>query len=242
MAPTSWPAGGRVGSTLWPGSSSTMSPRPRSARSTPRGSTTPTPRSWTARSSRSGIARRRWPSRPTGRATSRRTARRSACCGRRVASTSCGRSREPRGTPIRAARSTSSATGCIRRTASSCSSRPTRRCRAATSRSRSAPSATGSTSRSIAAAARARSSRTPRGPAPLTIGTARDAAAGTATIEFTIAAPELVAALRPGARLPLGLDRMEGKAPRQYLMAFPARTAKPNFHAPTGFGVLVVDP
>jgi hypothetical protein len=35
---------------------------------------------------------------------------------------------------------------------------------------------------------------------------------------------------------------MEGKAPRQYLMAFPARTAKPNFHAPTGFGVLVVDP
>lgn len=76
----------------------------------------------------------------------------------------------------------------------------------------------------------------------LTIGTARDAAAGTTTIEFTIAAPELVAALRPGARLPLGLDRMEGKAPRQYLMAFPARTAKPNFHAPTGFGVLVVDP
>jgi hypothetical protein len=37
MAPTSWPAGGRVGSTLWPGSSSTMSPPPRSARSTPRG-------------------------------------------------------------------------------------------------------------------------------------------------------------------------------------------------------------
>lgn len=76
----------------------------------------------------------------------------------------------------------------------------------------------------------------------VTIGTTRDAAAGTATIEFTIAAPELVAALRPGARLPLGLDRMEGKAPRQYLMAFPGRTAKPNFHSPTGFGVLVLDP
>lgn len=76
----------------------------------------------------------------------------------------------------------------------------------------------------------------------LAIGTARDAAAGTATIEFTIAAPELVAALIAGARLPIGLDRMEGGKPRQYLMAFPGRTAKPNFHAPTGFGVLVLDP
>jgi uncharacterized protein (DUF362 family) len=76
----------------------------------------------------------------------------------------------------------------------------------------------------------------------LTIGTARDAAAGTATIEFTIAAPELVAALTAGAVLPLGLDRMEGGKPRQYLMAFPGRTAKPNFHAPTGFGTLTLDP
>ncbi len=76
----------------------------------------------------------------------------------------------------------------------------------------------------------------------LTIGTTRDAAARTAVIEFTIAAPELVAALRPGAKLPLGLDRMEGSKLRQYLMAFPGRTAKPNFHAPTGFGELVLDP
>jgi len=76
----------------------------------------------------------------------------------------------------------------------------------------------------------------------LTIGTTRDAAARTAVIEFTIAAPELLAALRPGAKLPLGLDRMEGTKPRQYLMAFPGRTAKPNFHAPTGFGELVLDP
>jgi hypothetical protein len=35
---------------------------------------------------------------------------------------------------------------------------------------------------------------------------------------------------------------MEGTKPRQYLMAFPGRTAKPNFHAPTGFGELVLDP
>ena len=76
----------------------------------------------------------------------------------------------------------------------------------------------------------------------LAIGTTRDAAAGTAIIEFTIAAPELVAALVAGAVLPIGLDRMEGKKPRQYLMAFPGRTPKPSFHAPTGFGELVLDP
>ena len=78
--------------------------------------------------------------------------------------------------------------------------------------------------------------------AALTIGTARDAAARTATIEYTIAAPELVAALGPGKVLPLGLDRMEGAKPRRYLMAFPGRTAKPSFHAPTGFGTLTLDP
>ena len=63
-----------------------------------------------------------------------------------------------------------------------------------------------------------------------------------ATIEFTIAAPELIAALTAGAVLPLGLDRMEGGKPRRYLMAFPGRTAKPNFHAPSGFGTLTLDP
>jgi uncharacterized protein (DUF362 family) len=76
----------------------------------------------------------------------------------------------------------------------------------------------------------------------LAIGTTRDAAARTATIEVTVAAPEIVAALRPGATLPLGLHRMEGKKPRRYLMAFPGRTPKPNFHAPAGFGELVLDP
>ena len=75
----------------------------------------------------------------------------------------------------------------------------------------------------------------------LTIGTQRDVAARRAVIEVAITAPELVAALVAGAELPIGLDRMEGKRPRQYLMAFPGRTAKPNFHAPTGFGTLVLD-
>jgi hypothetical protein len=75
----------------------------------------------------------------------------------------------------------------------------------------------------------------------LAIGTTRDPASQTATIELTIAAPELVAALRGGSTLPIGLHRMEGKKPRRYLMAFPGRTAKPSFHAPTGFGQLVLD-
>ncbi len=78
--------------------------------------------------------------------------------------------------------------------------------------------------------------------AELTIGTWRDAAARRAVIEIEIRAPAVVAALVAGAALPLGLDRMEGQRPRQYLMAFPGRTAKPNFHAPTGFGTLVLDP
>ena len=76
----------------------------------------------------------------------------------------------------------------------------------------------------------------------LIIVTWRDPAHRKAAIEIAITAPELVAALAAGARLPLGLDRMEGKAPRRYLMAFPGRTAKPNFHAPTGFGTLVLEP
>jgi hypothetical protein len=35
---------------------------------------------------------------------------------------------------------------------------------------------------------------------------------------------------------------MEGKSPRSYLAWSPPRTAKPNFHVPDAFGVLVVDP
>jgi uncharacterized protein (DUF362 family) len=63
----------------------------------------------------------------------------------------------------------------------------------------------------------------------------------TAVIEARLAASELTAALKPGARLPLALYRMEGKAPRRYLAWRPPRTAKPNFHVAEGFGVLAVD-
>lgn len=63
----------------------------------------------------------------------------------------------------------------------------------------------------------------------------------TAFIEASFAAPELVAGFVAGARLPLALYRMEGKAPRQYLAWRPPRTAKPNFHTPEGFGTLQFD-
>ena len=52
---------------------------------------------------------------------------------------------------------------------------------------------------------------------------------------------EILAALRSGARLPLGLFRMEGKAPRKYLAWSPTRTRKPSFHVPDAFGVLVLE-
>lgn len=64
----------------------------------------------------------------------------------------------------------------------------------------------------------------------------------TAVIEARLTASELTSALQPGARLPLALYRMEGKAPRQYLAWRAPRTAKPNFHVPEGFGTLVVEP
>ncbi len=78
--------------------------------------------------------------------------------------------------------------------------------------------------------------------AGLTIGTARDAAKHHAIIEVAIASPDVIAALAPDARLPIGLYRMEGKSPRAYLAAFPTRTPKPNFHVPDAFGTLILDP
>jgi uncharacterized protein (DUF362 family) len=62
-----------------------------------------------------------------------------------------------------------------------------------------------------------------------------------ADIEVRIAAPEIVRALKAGARLPLGLYRMEGRNPRRYLAWSPPKTAKPNFHVPSAFGTLVLD-
>jgi uncharacterized protein (DUF362 family) len=78
--------------------------------------------------------------------------------------------------------------------------------------------------------------------AGLTIATTHDAAQKHATVEVAIAAPEVVHALTPGARLALGLFRMEGKGPRHYLAWSPPRTEKPDFHVPDAFGSLLVDP
>jgi hypothetical protein len=74
------------------------------------------------------------------------------------------------------------------------------------------------------------------------IATRRNPAAKTATIEVLLAAPEIASALTPGARLPLALYRIEGLLERRYLAWSPPRTAKPNFHVPEAFGVLVLDP
>ena len=75
----------------------------------------------------------------------------------------------------------------------------------------------------------------------LTIATKEDGAARTATIELAVRAKDLARALSKGARLPLGLYRMEGKAPRSYLAWSPTRTPKPDFHVPEAFGFLLLE-
>jgi uncharacterized protein (DUF362 family) len=77
--------------------------------------------------------------------------------------------------------------------------------------------------------------------AGLRIGTYRDDANHRAVIEVAIEGPDVRAVLQPGAQLPLGLYRTEGKGTRLYLAAFPTRTPKPNFHVPEAFGTLVLD-
>ncbi len=74
-----------------------------------------------------------------------------------------------------------------------------------------------------------------------TIATRVDPAARTATIEVALRAPEITSALRKGARLPLGLYRMEGKGERLYLAWSPTRTKRPDFHVPDAFGTLVLE-
>jgi uncharacterized protein (DUF362 family) len=73
------------------------------------------------------------------------------------------------------------------------------------------------------------------------IGTTSDANAHTATIEVKIPSKAIVRALTAGARLPLGLFRMEGKGKRSYLAWSPTHTKSPNFHVPEAFGTLVLD-
>ncbi|MFI5300389.1 MAG: DUF362 domain-containing protein [Polyangiales bacterium] len=74
-----------------------------------------------------------------------------------------------------------------------------------------------------------------------TIATRTDAVKHTATIELSLKSPDVLALLVPGVRLPLGLYRMEGTSPRQYLAWSPTRTPKPNFHVPAAFGTLTIE-
>jgi hypothetical protein len=77
----------------------------------------------------------------------------------------------------------------------------------------------------------------------VTVRATQDKAAHRATIEAElVSAQYLPPVVVPGARLPIGLFRMEGKAPRRYLAFSPPRTEKPNFHVPEAFGALVIDP
>jgi hypothetical protein len=73
------------------------------------------------------------------------------------------------------------------------------------------------------------------------IATKVDRDAHKVTIEVELRSPDVVNALRPGASLPLGLYRMEGKPPRKYLAWSPTRTPKPDFHVPGAFGALKLD-
>jgi uncharacterized protein (DUF362 family) len=62
------------------------------------------------------------------------------------------------------------------------------------------------------------------------------------TIDVAVKSPDVLAVLKKGAKLPLGLYRMEGQKPgRQFLAWSPTRTAKPDFHVPNAFGVLMLD-
>lgn len=74
-----------------------------------------------------------------------------------------------------------------------------------------------------------------------TIATTQDAKAKRAVIEVRLNAKEIVARLRSGERLPLGIYRMEGRSPRRYLAFSPTETKKPNFHVPEKFGTLVLE-
>ena len=75
----------------------------------------------------------------------------------------------------------------------------------------------------------------------LTVKTTQDPARHTAIIEARLSAPEIQKLLRAGAKIPLGLFRVEATKPKQYLAWSPTRTAKPNFHVPEAFGQLLLD-
>jgi uncharacterized protein (DUF362 family) len=75
------------------------------------------------------------------------------------------------------------------------------------------------------------------------VAATQDAVAHAATIEAELtSAPFLEPNVVPGAKLPLGCFRMEGTSPRRYLAWSPPRTPHPDFHVPSAFGTLVIDP
>lgn len=88
---------------------------------------------------------------------------------------------------------------------------------------------------------RPRGKQSTRWSSGVTVATRRDPGKRTATIEARLSAREITSALIAGARLPLGLYRIEGAGDRAYLAWSPPRTAKPNFHVPEAFGTLVID-
>ena len=73
------------------------------------------------------------------------------------------------------------------------------------------------------------------------IATTQDPAARTATIEVKLSSRDIASVLTSGKRFPLGLFRMEGAGPRQYLAWSPPRTQRPNFHVPEAFGSLILE-
>jgi hypothetical protein len=77
----------------------------------------------------------------------------------------------------------------------------------------------------------------------LSVGTTRDAANKRVSIEIEIKSKDIAASLIQGARLPMGLFRMEGRSPnRNYLAWSPALSPKPKFHIPEAFGILELAP
>ena len=85
---------------------------------------------------------------------------------------------------------------------------------------------------------KARPAERPQWSSKVRIATTQDPVTHRATIEAAFTAPELVRLLTPGATVLAGVFRVEGKSPRRYLAWHPARTPKPNFHVPEGFGVM----
>ena len=79
--------------------------------------------------------------------------------------------------------------------------------------------------------------------AGLEIKTRVDENAHTAHIEVAARAKDVVALLVANARLPLGIFRIEGTAPRRSFLAWsPPRTSHPDFHVPDAFGTVLLAP